>query len=135
MAGAIQGLEELKLRIAWGKGHWKSLDPQNACVLILIPDSSAALEFSHVANVASPHGHYAQLVVTIVVTIVIAFVVVFVVPFVVAAIVAIVVPFVVPFVVEFVVAATEVRVHRNVIPWYSTAAPTDLVFNCNWTSN
>ena len=135
MAGAIQGLEELKLRIAWGKGRWKSLDPQNACVVILIPDSSAALEFSHVANVASPHGHYAQLVVTIVVTIVIAFVVVFVVPFVVVAIVAIVVPFVVPFVVEFLVAATDIRFRRNVIPWYLNAASTELVITCTWTAN
>ena len=75
------------------------------------------------------------IVVTIVVPIVIAFVVVFVVPFVVVAIVAIVAPFVVPFVVKFVVAATEIRVHRKMIPWCSTAAPTDLVFNCNWTSN
>ena len=32
-----------------------------------------------------------------------------------------VVPFVVPFVVEFVIAATEIRVHRQVIPWCSTA--------------
>ena len=60
-----------------------------------------------------------KFVVTIVVTfVVVGFVVAFVVPFVVVAVVTIVVPFVVPFVVEFVVAATEIRPHRKVIPWF-----------------
>ena len=68
----------------------------------------------------------ATIVVTIVVTIMVAFVVAFLVPFVVVAIVAIVVPFVVPFVVEFVVAATEIRVHRNVIPWCSKSPAREL---------
>ena len=35
------------------------------------------------------------------------------------------------FVVEFVVAATEIRAHRKVIPWCSTAAPTDFGFQLN----
>ena len=71
------------------------------------------------------------IVVTIAVTIVVAFVVAFLVPFVVVTIVAIVVPFVVPFAVEFVVAATGIRAHRKVIPWCSTAAPTDFGFQLN----
>ena len=53
----------------------------------------------------------------------ITFVVVIVDPFVIVVVVVIVVPFVVPFVVELVVAATEIRVHRNVTTWCPTAAP------------